>query len=123
RILHIATHGFFLDDGCIVGQISGLRGIGGMSPSSTASLPDGAAEGNPLRLSGLALAGANHRSTTDGNDQDDGILTADEIAVMNLAGTEWAVLSACDTGRGHVQVGEGVVGLRRAFQIAGTASV
>jgi len=50
-------------------------------------------------------------------------LTAEEVASLNLDGVEWAVLSACDTGLGVVKVGEGVFGLRRAFQVAGVHTV
>jgi CHAT domain-containing protein len=77
---------------------------------------------NPLLLSGLALAGANHREQA-GPEEDDGILTAEEIAAMNLSGVEWAVLSACETGVGKVEAGEGVFGLRRAFQMAGAGTL
>jgi CHAT domain-containing protein len=48
---------------------------------------------------------------------------AEEIAAMNLGGTEWAVLSACETGAGTVQDLEGMVGLRRAFQVAGVRTL
>jgi len=77
---------------------------------------------NPLVRSGLALAGANRR-TSAGPDEDDGILTAEEVSALNLEGVEWAVLSACDTGLGEVKAGEGVFGLRRAFQVAGVRTV
>jgi CHAT domain-containing protein len=77
---------------------------------------------NPLLLSGLALAGANHRETA-GPEEEDGILTAEEIAALNLVGTELAVLSGCDTGVGEVKAGEGVLGLQRAFQLAGARAL
>ena len=77
---------------------------------------------NPLLLSSFALAGANRRILAT-RDEEDGILTAGEIASLNLSGVEWAVLSACETGIGRVQNGEGVIGLRRAFQIAGARAL
>jgi tetratricopeptide (TPR) repeat protein/CHAT domain-containing protein len=118
--LHLATHGFFLGGSCESG-LAGSRGIGGLAarqvPPSKEQSPD-----NPLLLSGLVLAGANHRDRA-GPGEEDGILTAEEIAGMNLSGVRWTVLSACDTGIGKVQAGEGVFGLRRAFAIAGVRTV
>jgi CHAT domain-containing protein len=103
-ILHLATHGFFLGGRC------------------DSALDDSIAGENPLLLSGLALAGANHRGAA-GPDEEDGILTAEEIAALDLTGVRWAVLSACDTGVGHVRAGEGVFGLRRAFRVAGAGTL
>jgi CHAT domain-containing protein len=121
RILHIATHGFFLGNGC--GPISppATRSVGGLAIRPDRRLSTEMA-GNPLVMSGLAFAGANGRQQrkTSG---DDGILTAEEVTGLNLEGVEWAVLSACDTGLGEVKAGEGVLGLRRAFQIAGARTV
>lgn len=73
-------------------------------------------------LSGLAFAGVNHRGMA-GPDEEDGILTAEEILTLDLEDVEWAVLSACDTGLGTLHAGEGVLGLRRAFQMAGVETV
>jgi CHAT domain-containing protein len=73
-------------------------------------------------LSGLILAGANRRNFA-APEQEDGVLTAEEVASLNLSGVEWAVLSGCDTGGGEVRVSEGVLGLRRAFQVAGAKTV
>lgn len=72
--------------------------------------------GNPLLHSGLVFAGANQSGESS-------ILTAQEIASLDLSGVEWAVLSACNTGNGDLQDGEGVLGLERAFRVAGAHSV
>jgi CHAT domain-containing protein/tetratricopeptide (TPR) repeat protein len=113
RILHLATHGFFLGGACASAlDTASRRGL---------AAPTGAGE-NPLLLSGLALAGANHRAAA-GSAEEDGILTAEEIAALDLSGVEWAVLSACDTASGDIRAGEGVLGLQRAFQIAGARTL
>ncbi|HEY6332633.1 MAG TPA: CHAT domain-containing tetratricopeptide repeat protein [Blastocatellia bacterium] len=114
RVLHIATHGFFLaeprpalEGAASTATVSTARGATESSaPEPVSSGPD-----NPLLRSGLALAGANQ-----GND---GILTALEASGLNLWGTKLVVLSACDTGVGEVRNGEGVYGLRRALVLAG----
>lgn len=112
-ILHIATHGFFLSRDCLD---SGTPGGGGAGASPFLD--------NPLLFSGLAMAGANLRQGGPAAPEgEDGILTAAEVASLDLRGVEWAVLSACETGLGPIQVGEGVLGLRRAFQIAGARTL
>jgi len=116
RVLHLATHGFFLGGRC-ESALESMRGISGTGPGPMQAPPPLTGE-NPLLLSGLALAGANHRNAA-GPDEEDGILTAEEIAALDLSGVEWAVLSACDTGVGEIKAGEGVFGLRRAFEVAG----
>lgn len=118
RILHLATHGFFLD--CPSALDGSKRTVEPVEAQENQPLP---AKGeNPLVLSGLVLAGANHRGDAR-PDEEDGILTAEEIAALDLSSVEWAVLSACDTGRGEVRAGEGVFGLRRAFQVAGARTL
>ncbi len=108
-ILHIATHGFFLEK---------ARATAGPQDGLTLNEFDRRVE-NPLLRSGLALAGANARR----GGGDDGILTALEASGLNLWGTDLVVLSACDTGLGVVRTGEGVYGLRRSFMLAGAESV
>ena len=111
RVLHLATHGFYVDGSC------GERTI------STPELANLSRE-NPLLLSGLLLAGANR-----GGEEarrlgvDDGVLTALEVAGLDLAGTQLVVLSACESAAGDVKAGEGVYGLRRAFALAGAQTV
>jgi len=119
-VLHLATHGFFLTGDC-VSAIQERRGIGLLEPADETNPPAVAGE-NPLRLAGLALAGANRRNSARSGG-DDGILTAEEISSLDLTGVSWAVLSACDTGTGELHTGEGVLGLRRSFQIAGARTV
>lgn len=125
RMLHVATHGFFLDGGCAPVR-AGTRAVGGLARPTTRPAPGvdrvPAPLDNPLLLSGLALAGANRRHQASPTDED-GILTAEEVASLDLEGTDWVVLSACDTGLGEIRAGEGVLGLRRAFQIAGARTV
>ena len=121
RILHLATHGFFLEDQPIklepVGRQPGFGASEGIGISS-ASL---GRYGNPLLRSGLAFAGANRAGEiTEG---DDGLLTALEITEMDLQGTDLVVLSACETAVGMVHTGEGVFGLRRAFALAGAKAL
>jgi len=118
-VLHLATHGFFLEDRCAPGT-GGSAGRGAGAVAGAAATTDE----SPLLLTGLALAGANLRGAPSaGADREDGVLTAEEIASLDLRGLEWAVLSACGTGLGRVQTGEGVLGLRRAFQVAGARTV
>ena len=78
-----------------------------------------------MMRSGLFFAGAdrtlNSQPTIEGVET--GVLTAYEATALNLQGTELVVLSACETGRGQVQNGEGVFGLGRALQEAGAESV
>ena len=95
-----------------------------LGPSDPAARPRtdlfgarGVAGFHPGLLSGLALTGANVRPTPLG--KDDGILTALEVAELDLSKVELAVLSACETGLGEVAGGEGLLGLQRAFQVAG----
>jgi CHAT domain-containing protein/tetratricopeptide (TPR) repeat protein len=114
RILHLATHGFFLGGRCA----SALDPAATSTPAAASKIT----RENPLLLSGLILAGANHREAAQ-PDREDGVLTAEEVAVLNLSGVEWAVLSGCDTGVGEVRTGEGVFGLRRAFRVAGAKTV
>jgi CHAT domain-containing protein len=114
EILHIATHGFFLEN-VARPEVDNSRGVAVVAGDSPVTRPASVAVENPLLRSGLALAGFNERAS--GNE--DGVLTALEASQLNLFGTQLVVLSACETGLGDIANGEGVYGLRRAFAIAG----
>jgi len=128
RVLHLATHGFFLPDepapksepgpaapgrAALPPGPPGAPGAPGASPAATES------HENPLLRSGLAFAGANKLVSGE----EDGILTAMEATGLDLQGTKLVVLSACETGNGKVTNGDGVYGLRRALVIAGAESL
>lgn len=108
-LMHIATHGYFLQDVESTGYAFGV------------SIEN--ANNNPLLRSGLMLAGAS--ATISGKrmpnleSNDNGILTAYEAMNLNLEGTDLVILSACETGLGDIKAGEGVYGLQRAFLVAG----
>ena len=115
RVIHVATHGFFYD-----------------APKSTTA-PQGNGEPKPafiesknaLVRSGLVLAGGNHiwQGGHISANQEDGVLTAYEISLLDLRQTELVVLSACETGLGDLNGSEGVYGLQRAFKMAGVRNL
>lgn len=107
-ILHIATHGFFADNGNFISSMSPIN--------------------DPLFKSGLFLSGASdtYNSFLEGHStisSNDGILTAFEAMNLNLDQTQLVVLSACESGLGDVKNGEGVFGLQRAFMVAGARNI
>jgi CHAT domain-containing protein/tetratricopeptide (TPR) repeat protein len=112
RYAHLATHGFFatasVRSALADTQRQGRDGLFGR---------EGLAGFHPGLLSGIVLAAAKEE------DEQDGILTALEVAELDLSGVELAVLSACETGLGELAGGEGVLGLQRAFQAAGAKSL
>ncbi len=118
RILHLATHGFFLadqerDPNREVRDFGGPGRLSGPPPE------------NPLLRSGLALAGANAwlNERPLPPEAEDGLLTAEDVSGLDLLDTELVVLSACETGLGEIRTGEGVFGLRRAFVLAGAKAL
>ncbi len=125
RMLHLATHGFFLPDQPDDPDADPLalhlddRGSDALGRLSGRRLP------NPLLRSGLALAGANTWLQGDElpPEAGDGLLFAEDVTGLDLLNTELVVLSACDTGLGDIHAGEGVFGLRRAFVLAGAKTL
>jgi len=113
-VIHLATHGFFLQD--IKDnreERERLERLGGKKAFE-----------NPLLRSGLILAGGNNAWTGKPVEGvENGILFADDVAKMNLVGTELVVMSACETGLGTVDNSEGVFGLQRAFKLAGAQTL
>ena len=123
-VLHIASHAFFLPDqeqenNGVSGDDEirdGLQGDSGLNISALSGE-------SPLLRSGIALAGANRVSQRkSGEEDDDGYLTALEVAQLNWKGTELVVISACESGKGEIKAGEGVYGLKRAIAVSGARS-
>jgi CHAT domain-containing protein len=123
RVLHLATHGFFLSDQEFKHTNSGRADLlAGLDAQQRVPTTKNDWE-NPLVRCGIALAGANHAMQITNAIAEDGLLTGLEASLLNLQGTELVILSACDSGTGEVKIGEGVMSLRRAFRIAGAESV
>jgi CHAT domain-containing protein len=100
KILHLSTHGFFID-----------------SKEKNEKI-------NPMLRSGLLLTGVSDYTRAEIKpDTEDGVLTALEAANLDLDETDLVVLSACETGLGDVKAGEGVYGLQRAFKVAGAKTI
>ena len=127
RYLHLATHGFFLEEKLPPALASRRSGRLGemLQGSQTVAM-------NPGLLCGLALTGANRTTKQqpsppaplpggEGSQEadDQGVVTAEEIAAQNFDGVELVTLSACETGLGKSSAGEGLLGLQRSFQSAG----
>jgi CHAT domain-containing protein len=119
-ILHIATHGFYLDP---------EKSPGNDSLDMIQKIFDS----NPLFRSMLFFAGSkkflslyqsgNFKNMNNFLSGDDGILTAEEVRNLTLDSTELVVLSACESGKGKVQAGEGMYGMQRSLTYAGAKSV
>lgn len=125
KILHLATHGFFLKDiefNPLAGKFSN-RGISVVASYQKDLSRQKMKIENPFLQSGFALAGANNALKSKESKNFDGVVTAEKILGLKLMGTDMVVLSACNTGVGEVKTGEGVFGLRRAFTQAGAKSL
>ena len=121
--LHVSTHGFFYPD-------PELKKSGKQSESEDGGIKFRGSTGyglwqfvrnkNPLMRSGLVFAGANEVWNDEViTDREDGMLTAQEVAVLDMHKCDLVVLSACETGLGDIKGSEGVYGLQRAFKMAG----
>jgi CHAT domain-containing protein/tetratricopeptide (TPR) repeat protein len=136
-VIHLATHGVMGGDRCAASP-PGSRGLGGFGVlaefaprphqggESTATPPAPRLAPSPSpwveRRVWLALAGAN-RAGLDEADNDEGLLTAEEVGTLDLARTDWVVLSACHSGADDAWTSDGRYGMQRAFRIAGARSV
>jgi CHAT domain-containing protein/tetratricopeptide (TPR) repeat protein len=132
-IIHLATHGVVATDTCASGAIR-MRGVGEIGPIGAPA--DRKAKSTPAEAANpeaavpspwmprrvwLAFAGAS-RAGEQGN-ENEGLLTAEEVVTLDLTGTDWVVLSACHSGFADAWSREGVLGMRRAFELAGARSV
>lgn len=129
NIAHIATHGFFYPKPSLIHEIfeektfvddqiafrGGSRGLG---------YNYYVANKNPMMRSGIALSSANQVwENIDLNLENDGVLTAQDIAILDLRNLDLIVLSACETGLGDIEGNEGVFGLQRSLKMAGVKKI
>jgi CHAT domain-containing protein len=124
-IVHVATHGFFYPDladfetdELAVAQEEEVMFRGGSKGYETFVKSK-----DPLMRSGIVFSGANGVWSESTAGKEDGVLTAYEVANLNLKGVELLVLSACETGLGEIKGSEGVYGLQRAFKSAGVGQL
>jgi hypothetical protein len=117
-VLHIATHGFAFPD-----ELENETMLLEMNQASNYKVSE-----DPMVRCGLMLGGSNISWTGDPQKMiektgDDGILTAAEVANLDLANTKLVVLSACETGLGKIEGSEGTFGLKRGFKLAGVEQI
>lgn len=123
KLMHIATHGFFLtEEEAKKSWLTSPKMLLMAENPLKASRP---VEDKPMTRSGLLLSGCNHAIQHEQipESEEDGILTAQEISTLDLRGLDLVVLSACQTGLGDVVSGEGVFGLQRGFKKAGAKTI
>lgn len=130
RILHFATHAMFLDVNRVTNPTTPFNLHFDLTANGVEQSPPLELLSNPMRRSFLALAGAQNtieawrkQGSPSSPPENDGILTAEEVSLLDLADTWITTMSACDTGRGEGRVGEGVLGLRRGFVQSGTQNL
>jgi CHAT domain-containing protein len=110
--LHLSTHGYFAPE-----ELKSVLSASRADEEAISLFSQQDVSGwHPGLLSGIVLAGANRPADPN---RDDGVLTALEVAALDLSQVELATLSACETGLGLTAGGEGVLGLQRSFQLAG----
>jgi len=125
RMLHIATHGFFFPDPNSITKKEEVQ-MGDMNFRGTrlSGQESFVKTKNPLMRSGLAFSGANEVWNADHPEiENDGVVTAQEVIMMDLRNVDLVVLSACETGLGDIKGSEGVYGLQRSFKMAGVHSL
>lgn len=129
NVVHVATHGFFFPDpdaySYIEKQDSSIKETRAYRGGEKAvGIYNFVINKNPLMRSGLVFAGANEVWVREeGQEKEDGVVTAQEVANLDLRNTNLVVLSACETGLGDIKGTEGVYGLQRSLKMAGVKYV